>query len=369
MTKPVQYWYRGAKRPPSNLEVEIEKAARQVHASLSELDLGALGISEYNQRYLSQKLSKPEFEFSLITAIFGQFSSLLSSDRGDLTLVDYGAGSGIIGLVAKALGIGQVIYCDIYDVSANDAAQLGESLGLLAEEYFVGDSTDLVGLLKERSIVPDILLSNDCLEHIYDMESFMKDVSQMVDSNTGLWLSSAANPHRPKTHRVLSNVARIAEFEGTPDKAGRKQRDTNRAFVDVRREMILEAAPEINTSDLDELVARTRGKRQDDILQCVQAFQTASELPDPPEHPTNTCDPTNGNWAERLMDPFWLCGLCRENGVDACVRPGYWSPDPRNALKDFAKTANNVLIRMFGDKAMRLAPYYVIFKNGQVAHR
>ncbi len=144
---------------------EICEAANDVHKALSRLNFGKVGVSEYNQRYLSAKFTKPIYEFSIVVYMLGYLLNKTKTPRENLTLVDYGAGSGIICLVAKALGIGTVVFSDIYDVSCADAETIGRRIDLEADHYIVGEFDDVKRYMQSRGLYCDMLASHDCLEH------------------------------------------------------------------------------------------------------------------------------------------------------------------------------------------------------------
>lgn len=119
-------------------------------------------------------------------------------------------------------------------------------------------------------------------------------------------------------------------------------------------------APELSREDIESLAGRTRGMRRDDIMRVVSEFKRTGQLPDFPAHPTNTCDPYTGNWAERLMDPLYLRSILDDAGFQASVMPGYWDPARRPIWKAVAKNFTNLFISAVGPWGLRFAPYYII---------
>lgn len=344
----------------NKLVKEICQAGNDVHRMLCKLDLTSVGISEYNQRYLSEKFSKPVYEYSLVTYMLSYLLSNTRVPRENLTFLDYGAGSGIICLVAKALGIGTVIFSDIYDVSCTDAKTLGRLINLEADHYIAGDIEDVRKHMQSHRLYCDLMASHDCLEHIYNIEAFLNSVPSLPTKGMTIWLSSAANPLRPKSRRTLSKLAVDRENEDQPQIWGHKERDALSSFYSIRRRMIQQAAPQLDDSGIDTLARKTRGMREDDILPAVQKYQSTGEFPPDPEHPTNTCDPYTGNWAERLMDPFQLIKIATPKGLTLKVKTGFWAVQPNEHPKNFAKAVTNAFMSYIGDHALRFAPFYVL---------
>lgn len=141
---------------------------------------------------------------------------------------------------------------------------------------------------------------------------------------------------------------------------GDKQRDTLRSFLSVRKEMIYSMAPDLSREDIESLAGRTRGMRRDDIMRAVSEFKRGGKLPDPPAHPSNTCDPYTGNWAEHLMDPFSLRSILRREGFAAEALPGYWDPCQRPKWKAVMKSMTNMAISVLGEHGLCISPYYVL---------
>jgi hypothetical protein len=148
-------------------------------------------------------LQQPWFDWGINTYMLGWLISRLRVAWEQAVLVDYGGGSGYISFLAKALGIGKVIYADIYDVSCRDAGKLGEMIGFAADYHICGELPDVVTHLIQMNSLCDMLCSHDCIEHIYDVERFVHDLAKIPANKLVLWLSTSANPMRRKTRRML----------------------------------------------------------------------------------------------------------------------------------------------------------------------
>lgn len=258
------------------------------------------------------------------------------------------------------LGIGTVLYTDVYDVSCDDANKLGREVGLGADHYVCGELGDLIDYLGSVGVTCDMFASHDCIEHIYDIEDFLRGLRLLPGRSLGFWLSTSANPLRRKTRMTLMKVQIEFEHEDRQPQWGDKQRDTLRSFLPLREEIISSVAPDLSHKDIELLARRTRGMRRDDIMRIVSEFKRSGELPNPPAHPTNTCDPYTGNWAEHLMDPFSLRNTLRREGLAAEVLPGYWDPCPRPRWKAVMKSMTNMAISVLGKHGLRISPYYIL---------
>ena len=125
-------------------------------------------------------------------------------------------------------------------------------------------------------------------------------------------------------------VAKRAEFDGVAREWGHKDRDATEPFFQIRKQIIGSVAPDLSDSELVMLSQQTRGRREGDILKAVEEYRSTGSTNATPDHPTNTSDPFMGNWAERLMDPYWLADLCNSKRMNVNVYPGYLSLDPNS---------------------------------------
>lgn len=358
---PDNFIYKNVKVPGSDeLIYEINAAAISIHKSLSQIDLKSARISEYNQKYLKTKLEDPHYNWSINIYMLSWLLSKTEVPRENLVFVDYGGGSGTVSFLAKKLGIGTVVYCDIFDVSCRDARSIGGMISCEADYYITGEIFDLIKFLRREGLSCDIFASHDCIEHVYNIEKFLKNIQNVSNGPLTVWLSSAANGLRPKTARTLSKVHMQSEYEDRKPEFGAKERDTLRSFLDIRREIIRNETGNLSLEEVEELAIKTRGLREDDLRKAVRNYIELGKFPPKVNHPTNTCDPYTGNWAERLMNPYDLQTIMEEDGFVVKVMPGYWSLDRSSKLKQLIKSVMNIIISSLGRRGLKFAPYFVL---------
>ncbi len=336
-----------------------------MHA-IGGVHLAEAGISAYNQRYIGQYTadavaSAHTFSFLLSKALSGR-----DPVRKPFVFVDFGGGSGIVSFLAKALGIEQVIYVDIYDVSCRDAALLGERLGWKPDVILCGGMPELLQYLDRSRTCVNAFCSFDVIEHIYDIREFFRQAGQIPGNNLRLLLTSGANIRNPRTRQRLMRAQKTAEFTERTAAWGHKERDTMRSFLDIRREMICSAAPGLTGEEIEHLARLTRGLNRDDIEACVREYLEKGDFVYRPAHPTNTCDPYTGNWSEQLMDQSMLKKWLREEGFQVKIQSGYYGKSGRG-LKFVAKALVNRLIFLSGHWGLFLAPYYILDARKETA--
>jgi hypothetical protein len=342
-----------------HLADQIAFARIRLHKKLTGLDLKSLKISEYNQRYLGGRIASLEGYLEL----YGRLLHLCLSGKQILpehfVLVDYGGGSGLISFLAAEMGIGTVIYHDIYEVSCTDVEYLSKALGLTLHHIVCGDVGELVSYLQENSISVNAITSYDVLEHIYDVESHFNTLSCLSDSGMRIVYASGANMANPRCVRYVKKRQIEAECTNREKHWGHKERDSLQSFFNVRKNMISAYAPDLNAELVEQLARSTRGLKQRDIEKCVDEFRLRGSITYHIDHPTNTCDPYTGNWCEHLMALDWLEHIVRKAGFSAEIMPGRYHTRG-SLLKECVQMFLNTMIQLLGRRGMFIAPYYVV---------
>ena len=356
MTNPPISDYRGHKL----LSDRIASAQVRLRDKLLALDVTSSGISEYNQRYLGEKIRCVESSLQLYSRLLYFSLSDNSVPLERFTLVDYGGGSGILSFLAKEIGVGTIVYNDIYDVSCVDVRLLSNIFGLPLDHVFCGDIDDLISYLRLNSLSVDAITSYDVLEHIYDVEYHFKRLGSLSDGQFRVVYASGANIENPWYVHTVTKEQVDTEYKNREKKWGHKERDMLRAYLDVRKEIISSHAPELPSDQVEQLSRLTRGLIQPDIEKCVDEYRRQGSIDYLPDHLTNTCDPYTGNWCEHLMELGWLEQILKYEGFSVEILPGYYGSSG-SLLKKYTKIFINAAIRLLGRRGMFLAPYYILY--------
>ena len=343
---------------------DLDAAAARLAGKLTRLDLDAAGVSDYIKRYarahvahLRQTLQR--YTYLLAWALTGQ-----DTPPADLAILDYGGGCGILSMLAKEAGLGTVVYTDIYDVSCRDARTLARAVGCEAEHYVEGDINTIIGFAQKNRLRCDAVVSYDVLEHIYDVEAFLRRLGALSSGRLTAVLASAANPVNPKVVRRLQAGHREREFNDRERTEGHKERDALRAYLSARKEIIAQHAPALSPEEVDRLASATRELIKADIEACVDAYVATGRIPRQPGHPTNTCDPYTGNWAEHLMDLDVLTRALAESGFRVRVLGGYHTDTEAAVIgrrKRFERLFQNLLVSGLGRRGLRFAPFFTLY--------
>ena len=343
---------------PADLELlrAINEGASTLYEKLKVLDRDSLDISDYTRKYVDNHVRTLERTLQKYAYVLAW--SLASSISQNCTFVDYGGGSGILSLLARECGVGTVIYSDIYAVSCRDAKVIGASLQSEADYYVQGNLDDLISFLRDHSLSCDIIASYDVIEHIYDIEGFFTQISEVPGVMTVV-MSSGANKYHPLIRRHIMKKQREVEYTDREAVWGHKERDCTKAYYNVRKE-IISRHKGFTEKEVEQLARVTRGMIKPDINECVTTYVKTGELPDELDHPTNTCDPYTGNWAEHLINPYHLKDILSQGGFTTEVLPGYYG-HYRNRFKRITGRILNVGIYILGRYSMNAAPFFTIY--------
>ncbi len=337
----------------------IDEAAERLRKRLEQLDLDRLPTSSYNHRYLRRILRDPTRMLQKTSALLALAVESSRIPLEEFVLVDYGAGGGLQSFLASEVGIGRVIYNDIYDVSCRDASILAAVLNVNVHAFVCGNIDELIAYLDNQRLSVDAIISSDVIEHIYDIEAFLRKMPLLSDRLYRVIHASGANGKNPFLAWRFKKNHRTVEYEDRERLPGWKDRDTLRSFLEVRKDIITSRVPDLSKSEVEKLAQLTRGLQKTDIEKCVDEYMEKGDISYRPEHPTNTCDPSTGNWAEHLMNTEWIESILMDEGFAVTTLSGYW-PRYRSLPKRLVGSVLNVCIRLLGVKGLYISPYYVI---------
>jgi len=340
---------------------DINAAAERLYVKLVDLNINLLEISDYNKKYFG------EYHIKHLRSALQRYSYLLAWSVGysDVPLdrfvfIDYGGGPGTLSLLAKELGIGTVVYNDIYDISCRDARVIAHAVKDDADYYIHGDIDDLIDFLKQNTISCNAIASSDVIEHIYDIESYLRKLSTLSETSLSVVMATTANSLNPIIKRQRMRMHMDVEYKDREKIRGWKERDSLRSYLSIRKELVSQYASSLSGEEVDRLARATRGLIVSDIEKCVKEYLETGRIPRKPDHSTNTCDPYTGNWAEHLMDVKRLRQVLCDEGFKVSIMSGYYGT-PISVIKKLIGSFLNPLISMLGEHGRILAPFYTVY--------
>jgi len=331
----------------------INKSIRSLKERINCLNPRELIISDYSREYLRKYLNNYPYFMSAYSQLLLKALAKTDKSAEESVFVDYGGGCGVLSLLAKLMGFRTVIYNDIYEKTLSDARAISDKLGIHIDYYMKGDAEDFVKEIHRLNIHPDLICSFDVLEHIYDLETWISTISSIPGFS--LLFMTGANPKNPIIAGKLRKLHRRAEYSGCEKNIRYNDVFLNNSFLKQREIIIREMFPKLNDNDVEFLSRNSRGLRKEDIGKMVRRYIDSGVTGYQVNHPTNTCDPYTGSWAERLIDLKKLIIFCKKNELNIEITNSFYNYSS-GFLPDAAKFLLNQLIKILGKRSLFFSP-------------
>lgn len=339
------------------IEELLKKASDTLELKINSLELNKINISDYNKNYLSKYINNYSFYIPIYSQLLKKAIIALQKPIQETTFIDYGGGCGILSFLAKEIGFKNVIYSDIYDVSVSDSKEIAAQINIKIDTYICGDIDEFVHYIKKNKITPDLICSIDVLEHIYNLNNWFKKLAEL--NNFQLFFMTSANSKNPFIQNRLKKIQIKAEFQGFSETYGWKKSDIIRPYMVVRKEFITAEFSNLISSEIELLTKKTRGLRKDDIKIAVEEYINTGIFNYNIDHPTNTCDPCNGNWTEHLIDLNHLKFILSEKNYTTKFTNSYYAYSKKKSL-NIPKFLLNYLIKFLGSENLLFSPTYTL---------
>lgn len=273
----------------------------------------------------------------------------------DCVLLDVGCGNGLLGIFAKFCGFKKVILLDTDPEFVLASKILAEKLHIDIADFFTGE----LSLLHQGPNLPliDIVIGTDMVEHIYNLNLFVKELARL---NTELTVafSTSANPKNPMVVKKIQREQVKDELLGDSNPGVAEKGKTTIPFLEIRREIIAENFPLLDQQYVEILAVATRGLRQEDILGAVETYMDKGVFPQPALD-KNTCNPVTGSWTERLCPLSEYEECFSKAGFDCHFYSGFYN-QWQSGVRGFVKRMLNQVIRRSG---LLFSPYFIILAN------
>jgi 2-polyprenyl-3-methyl-5-hydroxy-6-metoxy-1,4-benzoquinol methylase len=343
---------------PEHILHPLDEGAARLFALISTLDVSSSSLSPYSKRYFTDYQKRLFYSLECGVYILAKAAAGARKPLNEITLLDHGAGLGMICLLARASGFGKVVYSDVYDVSCMDAEWIGSALNLKADAYLCGQTQEIYQQARMADLSPDVVTSRNVVEHVYDLEDFFVQTAQNPAREMSLVVATTANPANFLVDQYTKRIQRRAELHGSSGKWA-KERDVALPFQAIRAGIIREAFPSMNAAVVESLAKATRGMWKPDVLKAVSDFHSTGIMPPAPKHPTNTCDPLTGNRTEHLMAAEEYLTIARKGGWEGKVYAGFYNTRYSRPLFNLMARIANALIRFTRFRRVGLAPFVV----------
>lgn len=338
------------------LEQQFATAVQSLKVKLLAIDIDKMQVSPYTKKYFKDYQRKLQYSLEACAFILMHVVESAGKEIENITIVDYGAGTGVLAMLAKEVGFGKVIYNDIYDISCKDANTIASAAQAQANDYVCGELNALKSYFEKSNTYCDVIVSRNVIEHIYNLDIYFSGLKQIPNKGLSLFFATTANIKNPLTVWYTNRIQRMLEFKGMTTKWG-KERDTLKPYLLSRREIIETAFPQLNKNEIEQLAKATRGLMKDEIVKVVHEFNHTSKMPILSVSGYNTCDPYTGNWAEHLVETNVYQNLFEKNGFQFQICNGFYNVNYQQKWINLITPIINFLMRLFGKQGIYLAPF------------
>jgi len=340
----------------------IDNAINDLFTKLNNLDIQHLNISE-NSRHA---LLKYEDDFSYLMCAYSQLLQKalrkIMIPASESIFIDYGGGCGLLSFLAKLTGFKAVIYIDINEQSLNDVKVISEKLNISVDHYICGDVEEFVNHIKRLNIKPDLICSFDVLEHIYNLESWIRTITEI--QKFSLFFMTGANSRNPVIVNRLKKLHKKSEYQGFENNIRFNDIYLNTSSLRERENIIRNKFTELSNKEVEFLSKNSRGLRIDDIEKMVLRYIKEGSTKNKIDHPTNTCDPYTGSWTERLIDLKQLKAFIESHNLSVNITNSFYCYSDNN-LANIIKFFLNQLIKISGRRSLFLSPTITLeIQNG-----
>lgn len=323
----------------------IQENAEILFQKLQNLPVENLGMPFYCQEYFKGSHFKRLF-FSIETSAHLLYKSISFSKKNvnEIVLMDYGAGVGTLYTLAKMIGCYKVIYNDHLADWKLSAHLIAEAIGVKVDEYITGDIDTTLTELSEKNIQCDIITSRNVIEHIYKLEDFYEAIARKQPKAL-VYSSTTANYNNP----------------GSRIKHWLLHRKWEKVYLKERISFIESYAPQLETSLISSLATITRGMAIPEIRTAIDRYKISKQLPKPLSIGSNTCDPSNGVWAEHIIPFTEYRKLIDERKYNIQFLPGFWDTHYSKGWKNLMGKILNSVIKLNRNVGILVAPFiYVV---------
>lgn len=323
----------------------INTHSATLFSNMQKMDAGSLGMPDYCLHYFKASHAKRLF-FSIETSAHLLYNAirLTGKQPSEIIIMDYGAGVGTLYLLAKMIGCNKVVYSDHLDDWRMSAQLIAEALNIQIDHYIVGDIDDCLNRLALLQFKCAIITSRNVIEHIYKLDQFYAAIHKRQPQAI-VYSSTTANKQNPAA--VVKHIIWHRKWE--------------RVYRGMRSVVIQRQAPGLSGTKVHALAVATRGLAGTDLKEAVEEYRRKGKKPNPSIYGSNTCDPSNGVWAEHLLSKKEYSQLINEENYHIQFSPGFWDTHYAKSYLNLAGKLMNRIIAAGGKKALVLAPFmYVI---------
>lgn len=321
---------------------------------LSQNELSFNLSNDYCDRYLQHLIANRNYYLNIYAHVLEKVLTNSNLPKEKLTIIDYGAGNGLLGIFAKYCGFDKVIINEIDNEFLNESQNLAKKLNINIDKFIEGD----ISSVKKQTtdLKPDAIIATDVIEHIYNLNDFFTTL-QSINPEIISVFTTGSNPENYFKVKKLQRLQLKDEYEGgTPDDFILFGHQSHKAYFEIRKEIIRGVLKNEADNIVNQMASKTRGLDKKDILSAIEVYLQTGMLPKEPIHKFNTCNPETGSWTERIINLNEYKSIYQTCNFRLSVNRGFYNVH-KKGLKRIFTYALNLMIKIFG---MRFAPFILL---------
>jgi SAM-dependent methyltransferase len=332
----------------------FDEQRRSFGILLSQVNVEAVSPELFCKKYLTYLLQHKTYFLEVYADVLQKLLACSPKNKAKTSLLDFGAGNGLLGIFAKYCGFQKVYINDIDAHFVAAAKTLALQLKIDIDGFVTGDADSLPPFFGNDA--PDVIVGTDVIEHIYDLNVFFGTLKRLNPAIVSVF-TTASNPANVFKIRRLQRLQRKDELEGgTPEDAVLFGAEPHESYLKIRQDLIRKNFSQLSEDKIQQLATVARGLAGEDILTFVKAYLQNGKLPPPLTHPTNTCHPLTGSWTERILSIDAYTQIYNNAGFELKVDEGFYDVH-KPGVKGIVNQVLNIAIMILGKT---FAPYILL---------
>ncbi len=333
-----------------SVQKHINECANRFGNELLAVDPFTISTIPYCRNYLLHIINHRAYYLRIYSMVLSKVAEYSRKPIQDISLLEVGAGNGVLGIFASYCGFGNVYINDADQRFTSAASALSKKMNIPVTDCFTADAS----LLKQWRVKPDAVIGTDVIEHIYDLEDFFETICTLNSAIVPVF-TTASNPMNARIVERLRKLQIQDEYHGTIHQTGVHASDEpHHSYLSIRKE-IIERQHILEATMIDDFAKRTRGLNEQDILLALAKYQSGKVLPVPLNDPCNTCHPITGSWTERILPIAVYRELYQKHGLDFFIFNGFYNSQ-KQGFRGMVNKTLNMALKLIG---IRIAPFIV----------
>lgn len=321
---------------------------------LSQNELSFSLSNDYCGRYLQHLINNCHYYLEIYAHVFEKVLSNTNLNKENMTIIDYGAGNGLMGFFAKYCGFGKVIINEIDKAFLMASQTLAKKLNICIDKFIEGDIESVKNETTDLRI--DAIIATDVIEHIYSLDDFFATLKSINPHIISVF-TTGSNPENYFKVKKLRKLQLSDELKGgVPDDFILFGQEPHKAYFEIRKDIIREQLKNGSNDLINQFASKTRGLQKNDIHSAIEMYHKTGQMPKAPADPFNTCHPETGSWTERIVSIDEYKSTYQSCGFALTISAGFYN-EHKKGLKKIMFQGINLMVSIFG---MRFAPFIIL---------